>query len=213
MRLRNLAWLLMSLLALAVAGYATTVVFVPDARQPLIQMLLQHHATAAYAHFLGGALALAAGAFQLNSWLRGRFIAAHRWLGRLYVVAILAGGTAGFVLALNSTAGPLAQTGFSLLAVGWLVCTVNAYRHIRQGNLAAHRNWMIRSYALTYSAVTLRIYIPLSLLAQVPMATAYPAIAWLCWVPNLFVAQALIRWRDAGSGSREVPRATPSGAA
>lgn len=213
MRLRTFAWLLMSLLSLAVAGYATTVVFVPDARPPLIQTLLQHHAVAAYAHFMGGAIALAAGAFQLNAWLRGRFIAAHRWLGRLYVVAILAGGAAGFRLALSSTAGPIAQAGFALLAVCWLVCTVNAYRHIRQGHLAAHRDWMIRSYAVTWSAVTLRIYIPVSLLAQVPMEMAYPAISWLCWVPNLFVAEALIRWRAAGSGSREAPRVNPSGAA
>ena len=54
---------------------------------------------------------------------------------------------------------------------------------------------MIRSYALTYAAVTLRIYLPLSLMAALPMQAAYPAIAWLCWVPNLLVAEWYVRSR------------------
>jgi hypothetical protein len=52
---------------------------------------------------------------------------------------------------------------------------------------------MTRSFALTFAAVTLRIYIPLALAAGVGFADSYPAIAWLCWVPNLVVAQFLVR--------------------
>jgi len=50
-------------------------------------------------------------------------------------------------------------------------------------------DWMIRSYALTLGAVTLRIYIPLFLMQGVPFEQAYPAIAWLAWVPNLIIAE------------------------
>jgi uncharacterized membrane protein len=192
MNRNTLGWVVMLLLALGVAGYATAVVFVPDARPPFVQSLLAEHVVAARMHFIGGAIALVMGAMQLNTRLRTRFIAVHRWLGRTYVLAVLTGGTAGFVLALHATAGPVAQSGFALLAVAWLGCTLNAYRHIRQRNPAVHRNWMIRSYALTLAAVTLRLYLPASQLAGLPFEVAYPAIAWLCWVPNLLVAEWLV---------------------
>jgi len=112
--------------------------------------------------FAGGAIALVAGAFQLNSRLRTRvFIGAHRWLGRLYLLAVVSGGGAGFALAQHAFGGLTARAAFGLLAVCWTGSTLNAYRHIRQGNLRAHRSWMIRSYALTLAAVTLRMYLTL----------------------------------------------------
>jgi hypothetical protein len=48
---------------------------------------------------------------------------------------------------------------------------------------------MIRNFSLTFAAVTLRIYVPLSIALGIPFEQAYPAIAWLCWVPNLAVAE------------------------
>jgi hypothetical protein len=51
-----------------------------------------------------------------------------------------------------------------------------------------HRAWMIRNFALTTAAVTLRIYLPVSMLAGIPFGIAYPVVAWLCWLPNLFAA-------------------------
>jgi uncharacterized membrane protein len=191
------AWLGMTLLALAVAGYASTMLFAPEFRPPLVRILFADRPLAAFAHFTGGAIALVAGAFQLNSRLRTRFIGVHRWLGRFYVLAVVGGGIAAFALALQSSAGPIARAGFGLLAVCWMGSTLNAYRHIRQGNLSTHRSWMIRSYALTLAAVTLRLYLPASLLAGFPFAVAYPAISWLCWVPNLLIAEWFVRSRHA----------------
>jgi hypothetical protein len=70
---------------------------------------------------------------------------------------------------------------------------------------------MTRSYALTFAAVTLRLYLALAIAAGA-VFTAYPYIAWLCWLPNLAVAELLIRFRPAlanpigGSASRSPPR-------
>lgn len=61
---------------------------------------------------------------------------------------------------------------------------------------------MVRSYALTLPAVTLRIYLPVSLIAGVHFMVAYPAIAWLCWVPNAIAAEWLIRSGWTGPSSR-----------
>lgn len=93
------AWLGMTLLALGVAGYATAMLFAPEFRPSFVRTLFEERPVAAFVHFMGGAIALVAGAFQLNSLLRTRFIGAHRWLGRLYVLAVLIGGVAAFALA------------------------------------------------------------------------------------------------------------------
>ncbi len=74
------------------------------------------------------------------------------------------------------------------------------------GNITQHQRWMIRSYALTLGAVTLRIHLPLFLIQGVPFDQAYPAIAWLAWVPNLVIAEwvfvaALVSQRVASRGA------------
>jgi uncharacterized membrane protein len=197
MTLKASLWTLMALLALLVCAYAFGISLIPAIRPPLVQTLFHRHPVAALAHFLGGGTALLAGAAQLSSRLRTRRIRLHRYLGRIYVLAILAAGVAGLVLALDSSAGSVARAGFGLLAVCWLVSTLSGYYSIRRGDLPAHRSWMIRSYALTLAAVTLRLYLPASQIAGIPMAMAYPAIAWLCWVPNLVAAEWFVRSRFA----------------
>jgi uncharacterized membrane protein (DUF2068 family) len=57
---------------------------------------------------------------------------------------------------------------------------------------ASHRRWMIRSWALTLAAVTMRIYIPLFEVADLPEMPAYRAISFLCWVPNLLIAELML---------------------
>lgn len=193
---RTLAWLLMTLLALAVAGYAVTVLLLPaQARPPFVQGIIAARPLGVSCHLLGGAIALVAGAFQLNSRLRARLPAGHRWLGRVYLLAVLVGGSAGLALATTSFGGLPAHAGFAMLALLWLGCTLQAWRRVLQRDLAGHRAWMIRSYALTLAAVTLRILLPSAQLAELPMALAYPAIAWLCWVPNLLLAEWVVRSR------------------
>ena len=89
--------------------------------------------------------------------------------------------------------GAVAALGFDALAVTWLVTTLCGYLAIRDGNETVHQRWMTRSFALTFAAVTLRIYLPFSALLGVPFAVAYPIIAWLCWLPNLAVAEWHLR--------------------
>lgn len=191
----------MTLLALAVAGYAAALLVAVEMRPPPLADMFVNRPAAIFGHLLGGTIALAAGAFQLNARLRARFLNVHRWTGRVYVLAVLMGGVAGFALALRAFGGVAAQSGFALLAAVWIVSTLNAYRAIRQRNQSAHRVWMMRSYALTLAAVTLRIYLPASQVAGMPIEVAYPAIAWLCWVPNLLIVEWFVRSRPAFAGA------------
>ncbi|WP_420851262.1 DUF2306 domain-containing protein [Rhizobium quercicola] len=98
----------------------------------------------------------------------------------------------------------MAGAGFAALGLAWLITTGLAVREVLAGRIASHRRWMIRSYALTLSAVTLRIYLPLSDVFNVEFLTAYRIIAWACWLPNLLLAE-LYLWRRPTS----VPSLTP----
>lgn len=191
--LKSIAWFVMSLLAFGVAAYAFGITVTPALRSSFVEGMLAARPVVAPLHFVFAGIAIVAGALQVNRRLRTRFVSVHRWLGRVYVIAVLIGGVAGIVLASSSTAGWVAATGFGLLGVLWLVTTFNGYRSIRQHDTTAHRRWMIRSYALTLAAVTLRLYIPMSAIAGVSFAVAYPVIAWACWVPNLLIAEWLVR--------------------
>ena len=147
-----------------------------------------------FAHVVFAPVALALVPFQLWQGLRNRRPRLHSMLGRLYGLAILISGAGGLWLAINTMAGPVAAFGFGLLAVLWLGTTGWGISLAMRGDRVAHRRWMIRSIALTLAAVTLRVQIPASMMLDIPLDTAYPAIAWLCWVPNLVVAEMIVRW-------------------
>ena len=190
---RTLCWLLMLLLSLAVAAYAAALLADTPMRSSFVLALLAERPIATFAHFGGSALALAIGGFQLHPGLRRRAAALHRWLGRAYVLGVAVGGSAGLFMAWHAQGGVIGQLGFALLALSWLGCTACGYACIRARDVVAHRSWMIRSFALTVAAVTLRLYIPASQAAGIPFETAYPVIAWLSWVPNLLVAELIAR--------------------
>jgi uncharacterized membrane protein len=179
----------MTVLASIIAAYALAVLALPSFGPPFVRDRRATVPIALYAHLAGGALALGIGPWQFNTRLRDRAVKVHRWMGRSYVVAVLVGGVGALALATLSQEGLVTHAGFGLLAVLWLTTTLQAYRHIRRRHLEVHREWMMRSYSLTFAAVTLRIYLVVSEVMGIPFEEAYQAISWLCWVPNLVVAE------------------------
>lgn len=146
-------------------------------------------------HAASAATALLLGPLQFLSTLRRRRPFLHRMIGRFYVVGCASGGLSGLVLAIGVSSGPITGLGFGALGGMWLVTTGVALRRILSGDVASHRCWMIRSFALTLAAVTLRLYLPLSTVLGFDFLDSYRAIAWLCWVPNLLVAEWYLRRR------------------
>ena len=149
-----------------------------------------------YGHVFFGPLALMSGPFQFLPKFRARHLRAHRLVGMVYITSCLIAGIAGLPAAQFTPGGTFTQLGFSLLAVSWLYTTTKAYLAVRKKEIAAHQQWMIRSYALTLSAVTLRLYL---LLLQngfgLTFIESYQTVGWLCWIPNLIVAESWIRLR------------------
>ena len=189
-------WSLMTVMAIGVGLYAIAFVFSGGIERVLPAMAyhVPDRLFFAATHFGVGALVLSIGPFQFIPAIRARQPVLHRWIGRIYVAGCLLSGLAGFVLASNTNAGVLAQTGFTLLAIFWLTTTTIAFLKARSRDFKSHRQWMIRSYALTLAAVTLRIYLPVSMIGfEKDFLDVYPAISFACWVPNAIIAEWFIR--------------------
>lgn len=146
-----------------------------------------------YSHIILASLALALVPFQVWAGLRKRRIHVHRALGRVYGIAILASGIGGFWLAVTTKSGGVAAWGFGLLAIVWIGTTSYGILLAMRGNPAAHQRWMVRSASLTMAAVTLRVYLGLAVVAGLSYEDVSGVLAWICWVPNLVVAEFIAR--------------------
>ncbi len=153
-------------------------------------------------HISGGILAITCGPWQFSERLRQSRPRYHRTLGYVYSFGVLIGGTFGLTIAVYSMGGIIAHFGFGALALLWLGTTARAVQLARRGQYAEHRQWMVRSFALTFAAVTLRIWLPLMVAGQIPFLSAYRTVSWLCWVPNLIVAEMYIRLAAIPSDAR-----------
>jgi uncharacterized membrane protein YozB (DUF420 family) len=131
-----------------------------------------------YAHVGLAPVSLMLMPFQFWTGLRAKRPGLHHWLGRVYAGAILLSGLGGLAMAIGTKAGAVAGAGFGLLAVLWLGTTGYAVWLAIQRDITAHRRWMIRSAALTFAAVTLRLYLPL-LAVGFGFEAGYTMVAWL----------------------------------
>lgn len=194
------AWLLLSLASIFLffitASYLN---FCSDCNFLLKKQDLVYNSfwrTAFYLHITGGMLAVISGPLQFVKAFRKRFMPAHRVLGKIYLAGILfLAGPTGLFMAFYAEGGTFSVIGFLFMAFSWLITTWLAYESIRKRDIAAHRNWMIRSFALTLAAVTLRTWVPLTtywLGIDTEMIVEWSA--WFSWIPNLIVAELLIRF-------------------
>jgi uncharacterized membrane protein len=155
---------------------------------------LAHHALL-MVHIVASMLAILIGPFQFLPTLRkGRLLKVHRWLGWAYLLSVLFGGLGGLYMAQFGYGGLITEVGFAALALLWLYSGYMAYQQIRNKDIERHRQWMIRNYALTLAGTLLRVWVPIFVVGVgIDFVLAYRAIAWLCWVPNLLVAEWIIR--------------------
>lgn len=145
-------------------------------------------------HVGGGIIALSLGIWQFLA--RTRKSRWHRYAGRTYVIACISGGIGGLAIAVSSSAGPIAQGGFSVLAVLWIATTVKAYTTARNKDFKAHRIWMWRSFGLTCAAITLRLYLPIGGMLGVDFLVLYQFTSWACWITSLTIAELTRRFLD-----------------
>jgi hypothetical protein len=148
------------------------------------------------AHVTGGLIAALAGIWQIWTGLNTQSMRVHPWTGRLYAGGVLLGSLAAFVLA-----GTSALFGFAwsvalvCLAIAWLATTGMALYGIRKRNVLMHKQWMIRSYIVTFAFVTFRIitdYLPYEAWWGISRPDMSNAAIWPVWVMPLLAYEIML---------------------
>jgi uncharacterized membrane protein len=195
---RKVSWILLVVLAI-LTGLYPGIYFIIDRKFGLLSSkspeLLKNDLwnIAFYTHILLGGLALLIGWTQFSSKIRDTSITLHRRIGKLYVIAVLLSSIAGICIGFFATGGIATSLGFICLGIIWFSTTLTAYMNIRNGNIEKHQKMMVYSYAACFAAVTLRIWLPVLTAIFGSFITAYTIVAWLCWIPNLFVANLITK--------------------
>jgi hypothetical protein len=147
-----------------------------------------------YTHVFSSILVLLAGFTQFSSIIFKKYRGFHKKMGYVYVINILmVTGPASLLMGFYANGGVSSRIAFVLLALLWLGFTVIALYKAIKKNFVAHRNFMIRSFALTLSAITLRIWkVIFAVTTDIPPMDRYRIIAWLGWVLNLIIAEYII---------------------
>jgi hypothetical protein len=149
-----------------------------------------------YAHVIAGALALLLGPGQFWLGLNRRTSTVHRTMGVMYVLSVGVGGAAAFYLAAHNDFSWVFGLGLASMAAVWIIATALATIAICLRQVAQHREWMIRSYTLTFGFVFFRLlYEVLDALEVGTMVERMTATSWLAWVMPLFLAEAILQGR------------------
>jgi hypothetical protein len=152
---------------------------------------IAHWRYAFFIHVYTSMFTLLAGFTQFSNTLVRNYPRAHRFIGYVYICTIvLVAAPSGLVMGLYANGGLSSQIAFVLLAVLWLVSTLKAWQTAVNKQFKQHRQWMIRSFALTLSALTLRAWkFSIMNMADWPPMDVYRFVAWWGWVFNLAVAE------------------------
>jgi hypothetical protein len=185
--MRNLLRWVVLVSSVLVAGYGLYAYAVLSPGQtvaPEMRTVFQAHLVGILTHVFCSVVAIAIGPLQFLPSIRKQGALHHR-IGYVYFASVIVGGIAGFRMAFLSTGGFANRMGFGLLGAAWVYSALRALWEIRQRDFVQHEVWAVRSFGLTFAAVTLRIYMGLFFAAGMPFREFYPVMGWLCWVPNV----------------------------
>ncbi len=146
-----------------------------------------------YIHIITAALPLVIGPCLFVKKWRNRHLQLHRNLGKVYVITIVISSIVGIYLAFYAHGGFIGKLGFMLLSLAWLYTTLKAYKYIRNKQQSLHEEWMYRSYAVTFAALTFRVWTAIIGYTLDDFTGGYVAAIWLSWVVNLLAIEFWIR--------------------
>jgi uncharacterized membrane protein len=147
-----------------------------------------------FPHVTCGLLAVVLGPLQFWPRMRRDYLPYHRIAGRVYVVTVLVGAVASTGMSLQVTGAPTYALGLFGLAVAWITTTSMAFVAIRRKNMVQHKQWMVRSYVVTFAFVTFRLGDDLlkagNLLNNDERSSL---LAWSCWAVPLLIAEVALQ--------------------
>lgn len=153
-RFKTVLWLLLGLTALFVIITSEVLLYTdyPMYHAYRLQVIADRHLL--IPHTFCGMFALLAGPLQFSTRFRQRHLKLHRVLGRMYFASVILGAFTGIALATGRPGLP----GTSMQGAAWIVCTTAAVIAARNRQIAVHRQWMARSYAVTFTFVSSRVF-------------------------------------------------------
>lgn len=149
------------------------------------------------AHILGATCSLFLGPVQFWKTVRTKYLSYHRLAGKVYIVGTLVAAVSAFRLALVFNC---VGCRYSLIPLSVLlfITTACAWYAIRQRNIIAHRQFMVRSYvcALAFVLVRLDRFLPLDFVfAPITDDNVYAVVAeWTFSILPLLVAEMVMIW-------------------
>jgi uncharacterized membrane protein len=191
-RFNTVLWISLGLTALFVFITSEALLFAdyPMYHAYRLQVIADRHLLVP--HTLCGVIALLAGPMQFSSRLRRRYLKFHRALGRIYVISVFIGASTGIALA----AGRPGMPGTCVQAAAWIVCTTAAFITARNRQIARHRQWMVRSYAVTFTFVSSRV-LNLWPLYWSHLGDALAAVGLIVFtLASLLVVELGLNWRE-----------------
>ncbi len=152
---------------------------------------LDYYRLAFYAHIYSSIFVLFSGAILFPNYFQKNWPKLHRWTGKLYVGLLLfISAPSALIMAFHANGGWVSQVSFVFLAPFWWWFTYKGYLTARKKQFIEHKKWMARSYALSLSAVSLRVYqMLLGHFVEMDPALQYVMVSWASWVGNLAVAE------------------------
>jgi uncharacterized membrane protein len=153
-----------------------------------------------FLHVIPGGLLLALAPLQFSSRIRNQHLRFHRWSGRVLVLSALLVGLSGLLLAARFPyGGPVAAAASFVAGTAFLIALIRAFIAIRRRDVVAHREWMIRMFALGLAIATIRV---IGLLVFALTGTSFQksagAVFWIGWVSTFTVAELWIRHTRPG---------------
>lgn len=149
-----------------------------------------------YAHVLAGVFALLLGPGQFWLGLNHRTSTVHRTMGVMYVLSVGVSGASAFYLAAHNDFGWVFGLGLASMSAVWIVATALATIAICLRQVEQHREWMIRSYTVTFGFVTFRVlYEVLDAMELGTMVERMTAASWLAWAMPLFITETILQGR------------------
>ena len=159
------------------------------------------HPLIAYLHLVPGTLFLLGAPLQLSARFRNRHLTLHRRLGRVLVVLGLTSGVFAFVFgARYAFGGPPQALATMVFGTWFMVSIVLALRAIRRRDVAAHRRWMVRAFAVGLAVGTIRLWVGLFVLTGwFDFRAGFGPAFWLGLSMHVVAGELWLRAHPAGA--------------
>ena len=149
-----------------------------------------------FTHVLFGMTAFLLGPFQFIPGIRKNYAKTHRTVGKIYLCSIAVAAPAGIYMAITSNVNFVYASGLFMLALAWITTSLIAYISIRKGLITIHREWMVRSYVVTFAFATFRLFDDvLGKLGVGPDDLRAALLSWACWAVPLFAVEVILQIR------------------